>query len=336
VYCGHPSQRGGEVPARVPAAGAIPGNPPKRPASPPSDGRPAVARRPSLRDRIGGEWTFLVLKLADVIYAVDIDTHERCGLFYGDPELEWLPVANPTPWTVPAVLEVPVDRYSNELETLAEMIRFVKGSCSFVGDLRKELQKRETVADLRAADIIYAVDGETDERCGLFYGDPATESLPIDPLRPWLEPAVMEVRVNALSDDREVLANAVFKIKGSRCYATDLRKVLRDPEVLEDLTNADIIYAIDRASEGRCGLFYGDPATESLPIYRLQPLLQPAVLEVFVDPLSDDRKLLAEAVRDIKGSCCYPIGDEEAVRIDPQQADVQQHDLRRAVPDEPG
>jgi hypothetical protein len=186
------------------------------------------------------------------------------------------------------------------------MVELPKGSCSFVADLRKVLKEPEMVEDLRNADIIYAVDGATRERCGLFYGDPATESLPIYPLQPWRAPAVLEVRVNALSDDREILADAVFDIKGSCRYETDIRKVLGDPENVADVSNADIICAVDRATGERCGLFYGDPATESLPIYRLQPLQKPAVLEFYVNPLSDDREVLAEAVRDIKGSCCYP------------------------------
>ena len=71
---------------------------------------------------------------------------------------------------------------------------------------------------LKGADVIDAVDAETGERCGLFHGDPATESLPIDHLEPWRRPAVVEVLVNALSDDREVLAEVVWDIKGSCTY----------------------------------------------------------------------------------------------------------------------
>jgi hypothetical protein len=123
----------------------------------------------------------------------------------------------------------------------------------------------------------------------------------------------MEIQVNALSDDREVLAKAVRRIKGSCCYATDLRKVLRDPEFVEELSDADIIYAVERATGGRCGLFFGDPANEGVPIHPLQPSFKHSVMEVIVDPLSDDREVLAEAVREIKGSRCYRIGEDAAV-----------------------
>jgi hypothetical protein len=140
-----------------------------------------------------------------------------------------------------AELPVPVDRESEELETLAEWVELVKGSCSFAGDIRRFLEQPESVESLEAADLIYAVDGATGERCGLFYGDPATESLPIHQLKPWLAPAVMEVPVNTLSDDREVLAKAVRSIKGSCSYAPDLRKLLGDPEFEEELSDAHII-----------------------------------------------------------------------------------------------
>jgi hypothetical protein len=177
---------------------------------------------------------------------------------------------------------------------------------------------------LEAADLIYAVDGATGERCGWFYGDPAIESLPIDPRTPGTAPLVVEIPVDRASDDRANLAGAVWGTKGSCCYTGDLRETLSEPTVVEDLRNADIIYAVDGRTDERCGWFYGDPATESLPIYDLEPWRAPAVVVVKVNPWSDDREVLAEAVWRIKGSCCYPPDEVKScgadARSDPEFA----------------
>ena len=164
---------------------------------------------------------------------------------------------------------------------------------------------------LKAADVIYAVDGATDERCGLFYGDPAIESLPIDLRTPGTTPLVVEIPVDRASDDRANLAGAVWVVKGSCCYTGDLRETLNEPGVVEDLSDADIIYAVDSWTGERCGLFYGDPATEPLPGNRLEFWEAPVVLEIVVNRGSDDLAVLAEAVRFIKGSCCYSTDEED-------------------------
>jgi hypothetical protein len=88
-------------------------------------------------------------------------------------------------------------------------------------DLNERLSERWAMDSMESADVIYAVDGAAGERCGLFYGDPATQSLPIDHLQPWRAPAVLEVFVNALSGDREVLAQAVQDNEGSGFYPVD-------------------------------------------------------------------------------------------------------------------
>ena len=170
---------------------------------------------------------------------------------------------------------------------------------------------------MKAAELIYAVNAATGERCGLFYGDPAIESLPLDPDDPFSWPAVVEFPVDRETDNLESLAGAVRGYKGSSSFVADLRKVLREPEMVENLMRSDLIYAVNAATGERCGLFYGDPAIESLPIYRLEWSLAPAVMEVYVNPLSDDREVLAEAVRDIKGSCRYPAAGPEARDADP-------------------
>jgi hypothetical protein len=83
-----------------------------------------------------------------------------------------------------------------------------------VGDIRKLLAKSWARFELQIADLIYAVDSWTGERCGLFYGDPATESLPIYDLMPWKRPCVMEIGASHACDNGEILAEAVWDIKG--------------------------------------------------------------------------------------------------------------------------
>jgi hypothetical protein len=279
-----------------------PGDPagPWLPPSPPTSRPPTVeaapAPRPGLDEWLGDFANRESLKVADVVYAVDATTGQRCGLFFGDPEIEWQPIDPNDPFSWPAVVEVPVDRDGGDLETLAGWLEVTRGSCSFVADLRKELEDPEMVEGLANADLIYAVDGATGERCGLFFGDPEIEARPIPAVRPWLRPKVMEVRVNPLSDDREVLAEAVFGIKGECTYAMDLRKLVRDPDFVEGLWDADLIFAVDRATGERCGVFYGDPAKESLPLHPLQPSFRPGVTEVYVGSTGDDRAILAAAV----------------------------------------
>jgi hypothetical protein len=172
--------------------------------------------------------------------------------------------------------------------------------------LRQVLRRDWAIREVQAAELIDAVDAATGRRCGLFYGDPAIESRPIHPSRPWDRPPVLEVRVDREGDDCAILAAAVERIKGSCHFVADLRKILSEPATVGNLRRSDLSFAVDAATGERCGLFYGDPATESLPIYHLEPWRQPAVLEVYVDPLSDDRAVLASAVREIKGSCCDP------------------------------
>jgi hypothetical protein len=158
------------------------------------------------------------------------------------------------------------------------------------------------VAELRSADIINAVDQSTDERCGLFCGDLALASLPIHVLPPGPGPGVLEVRVDRKSDDREVLAQAVRRIKGRCCYAGDLRETLADPTERQFLRSADIIYAVDGATGQRCAVVYGDPETESVARIPHMPWTMPAVVQVRVNRGTDDLAVLAAAVRDIKGS----------------------------------
>jgi hypothetical protein len=164
---------------------------------------------------------------------------------------------------------------------------------------------------VKAADVIYAVDRSTGKRCGLFYGDPERESLPIDPDRPFSWPAIVEFPVDRETGDLDALAGAVQLIKGGCCFVGDLRKRLKDRWFREDLCIAEIVYAVDSWTGERCALLYGDPSTESLPIYRLEPLKAPAVLEIAVNHASDDLEVLAEAVRSIKGYCCYPPEERE-------------------------
>lgn len=186
----------------------------------------------------------------------------------------------------------------------------------------ESLLERANIEILKAGDVIYAVDRSTGMRCGLFYGDPETEFLPIDPDRPFTWPAIVDYWVDRETGDLDSLAGAVELVKGSCCFVGDLRKRLKEPWLLEDLRIADIVYAVDSWSGERCGLFYGDPETESLPIYDQQPWKAPAVLEITVNHWSDDLEVLAEAVRSIKGFCCYPPDEEETggagVRPDPE------------------
>ena len=91
----------------------------------------------------------------------------------------------------------------------------------------------------------------------------------------------------------------------------------RGSSAVEDLRNADIIYAIDYVTDERLALLYGDPATESLPTYYLRPWEAPCVMGYRVIAGSGDLVLLIEAVRDIKGSCLYPAAGSEAWDADP-------------------
>jgi hypothetical protein len=196
----------------------------------------APRRRPGLWERLLEPGGFDLVKAADVIYAVDRSTGERCGLFYGDPERESLPIDPDRPSTWPAIVEFPVDRETGDLDSLAGAVELIKGGCCFVGDLRKRLKDRRFREDLWIAEIVYAVDSWTGERCALLYGDPSTESLPIYRLEPLKAPAVLEVTVNHASDDLEVLAKAVWSIKGFCCYPpeegeTGGADARRDPEI---------------------------------------------------------------------------------------------------------
>jgi hypothetical protein len=193
-------------------------------------------RRPGLKETLLERGAFDLRKAADVIYAVDRSTGMRCGLFYGDPEIEFLPIDPDRPFTWPAIVDYRVDREIDNLDSLAGAVELVKGSCCFVGDLRKRLKEPWLLEDLRIADIVYAVDSWSGERCGLFYGDPETESLPIYDQQPWKAPAVLEITVNHWSDDLEVLAEAVRSIKGFCCYPPDEVEtggagVRSDPEI---------------------------------------------------------------------------------------------------------
>ena len=80
-------------------------------------------------------------------------------------------------------------------------------------DLREILRQDWAVLELQIAEIIYAVDRATGDRCGLFYGDPTLELEPIDPFWPWKKAAVLEVRVDRDRDDRQVLVEAVERVR---------------------------------------------------------------------------------------------------------------------------
>jgi hypothetical protein len=116
---------------------------------------------------------------------------------------------------------VPVDRETDDLQVEADWVELIKVSCCCAGDIRKLLEKSWARFEVRIADLIYAVDSWTGERCGLFYGDPATESLPIYDLMPWKRPCVLEIGVNHASDDMEILAQAVWDIKGCCSYPAE-------------------------------------------------------------------------------------------------------------------
>ena len=58
------------------------------PASRPSGDRATPAPRPGIDERLGDWAEQAYLKAAEVVYAVDATTGRRCGLFYGDPEIE--------------------------------------------------------------------------------------------------------------------------------------------------------------------------------------------------------------------------------------------------------
>ncbi len=174
--------------------------------------------------------------------------------------------------------------------------------------LREILKKESGVLEVRLADVIYAVDEETNERRWLIYGDPDLAAQPIDPFRPFDWPFILDVRVDRDGDDFEVLAQAVRNIKGSCHYLGELWEVLENPEVISDLQDAAIVYAVDYLTGRRCGLYFGDPAMESLPRPEPLPWDSPFLLEFCLHNDNDEPEMLAEAVRRIKGSCTYRPG----------------------------
>jgi hypothetical protein len=83
------------------------------------------------------------------------------------------------------------------------------------------LKVRSVQIYVNVADLIYAIDVATGERCGLLYGDPEIESLPRDPLSPWTWPVIMEFSVDLETDDMEHVVRAVWDIKCWCCYPID-------------------------------------------------------------------------------------------------------------------
>ena len=139
---------------------------------------------------------------------------ERCGLFFGDPAMESPPVDPNRPWTWLAVAEFAVDLETDDLDSLAAMVELLKGSCTLRGEHPEDPQGTRDGGGRQDAEIIYAVDAATGDRCGVIYGDPAGEMIPAYGFDNWRKPCVLEVRVNPLSDDREVLAEAILYLQG--------------------------------------------------------------------------------------------------------------------------
>lgn len=153
------------------------------------------------------------------------------------------------------------------------------------------------------ADVIDAVEAATGERGRLFHGDHEVATRPVHPLSDRDRPAVLDVRVDRAGDDLEVLAEAVERVKGSCHDVGQLEQLLEDPQVLVAPGDSGIVHAVDDLKGERCGLSFGDPATEWLPLYDRMPSPGPLVSGFRVHREADDRELLAAAVRRIDGSC---------------------------------
>jgi hypothetical protein len=82
------------------------------------------------------------------------------------------------------------------------------------------------------------------------------------------------------------------------------REQVLDPEIQHLLKIAHVIHGVNKWTGERCGVFYGEGVLE-----RLTPLERQfrCVIEINLDPDSDDDRVLAKLVYDIKFSCCYHI-----------------------------
>jgi hypothetical protein len=190
--------RGESAPDQGPEAWPDPGISGVMPTrlSPPKP--PNLRRFPGLDKRLGERWTRALVEAADIIDAVDSSTGRTCRVLHGDPATESRPVDLAGPWTPPTVVKFWVDRRTDELESLVRVVRRIKGSYRFVKDLRDILGEPEAVADPRSTDLI---DGGMADCVVLSYIDPATGSVPISRLEPWLAPAVTRVQIHPLGDD---------------------------------------------------------------------------------------------------------------------------------------
>jgi hypothetical protein len=171
--------------------------------------------------------------------------------------------------------------------------------------LEEALDSPDSFILLPTADVVYATDASTGRRFAVFYGRPADVGVRPNLLRPWVDPAWVEFPVDRDKDDPRRLAKKVRYHKGSCLFAEDLWRMLRDPFIVGALEFADLIFAVDKQTGERCDLFYGDPATEPKANRLHHPCRYSPVVSIKVNLLSDDRDLLAQAVRRAKGSCCY-------------------------------
>ena len=84
------------TPPRGPEAGVRARRSSKLQAGVASPGPTAQGRPASLSQKLRERSTWDLIKSAEIIYAVDCATGERCGVFFGDPRWSRSPFSNPT------------------------------------------------------------------------------------------------------------------------------------------------------------------------------------------------------------------------------------------------